>query len=156
MELRIISPGKTRIRYLVEGIADFQKRITPFASCAIVYTKAADAGVKKPDGLVIEEEGRSLLAKIERPSWVVALDRQGKQIDSEGFAALITKWEGEAKRKICFLIGGHLGLSSQVVQQADTVLSFSAMTFTHEMARLLLLEQLYRAFCIRKGTGYHK
>ena len=156
MELRIISPGKTKIRYLADGIADFQKRITPFARCDMVYTKAARAGAKKPDHLVIEEEGQGLLAKIDQHSWVVALDRGGRQLDSEDFALLLARWEEQAKRRISFLIGGHLGLSSRIIQRSDMVLSFSSMTFTHELARLLLLEQLYRAFCIRMGTGYHK
>jgi len=156
MELRIVSPGKTKSNYLSEGIADYLKRIGPYAQCEMMYTRAAKTAANKPDRLVIEEEGRGLLAAIERPSMVVALDRQGRQTDSEGLAALLAKWEEEAKRKIYFLIGGHLGLSTEVVQQADLVLSFSPMTFTHEMARLLLLEQLYRAFTIRRGTGYHK
>lgn len=104
----------------------------------------------------MELEGRRLLEKIQRPTLLVALDRTGKQFSSEELAELLEKWEGEGRRSITFLIGGHLGLSEQVVDKANVLLSLSKMTFTHEIARLILLEQLYRASTIRKGTGYHK
>jgi 23S rRNA (pseudouridine1915-N3)-methyltransferase len=86
----------------------------------------------------------------------VALDRGGRQLSSEELAALLAKWRNEGQRCISFLIGGPLGLAPQLVAEADAVLALSKMTLTHEMARLFLIEQLYRAFTIMAGSGYHK
>lgn len=156
MQLTIISPGKTKKSYLAAAIADFQKRLQTFASCRVVYTRDVAARAKVPGRQILEQEGRDLLEKVEKPTLLVALDRAGTQISSEELAALLEKWEVEGRRSITFLIGGHLGLAAEVIDKADVLLSFSKMTFTHEMARLLLLEQLYRACTIRRGTGYHK
>jgi 23S rRNA (pseudouridine1915-N3)-methyltransferase len=156
MLLKIISPGKTKKKYLAEGIADFQHRLKVFADCQLIYTKDSKGGSNKPDRLVMEEEGQSLLVKIERPALVIALDPKGEEVSSEKMAGLLSRWEQEGRRTVIFLIGGHLGLSDSILEQADMLLSLSQMTFTHEMARLLLLEQLYRAFTIRQGSGYHK
>lgn len=156
MQLVVISPGKTKQGYLASAIADFQKRLNNFMPCRVIWTRATAAGTKMPDRQILEQEGRGLLAKVEMPTLLVALDRSGTQYSSEELAALLEKWEGEGRRSITFLIGGHLGLADQVIDRADVRLSFSKMTFTHEMARLLLLEQLYRACTIRRGTGYHK
>jgi len=156
MLLKIISPGKTKKKYLAEGIADFQQRLKVFADCQLIYTKDSKGGSNKPERLVMEEEGQSLLVKIERPALVIALDRKGEQVSSEKMAELLGRWEQEGRRTVIFLIGGHLGLSGNILEKADMLLSLSQMTFTHEIARLLLLEQLYRAFTIRQGSGYHK
>ncbi len=156
MQLTVISPGKTKKDYLAAAIADFLKRLNTFSPCRMIYTREVAARAKTPDRQILDQEGRGLLAKVELPTLLVALDRNGKQCTSEGLAAMLEKWEGEGRRSITFLIGGHLGLADLVLGRADVRLSISEMTFTHEMARLLLLEQLYRACTIRKGTGYHK
>jgi 23S rRNA (pseudouridine1915-N3)-methyltransferase len=156
MQLTVISPGKTKKEYLAAAIADFQKRLSVFSPCRMIYTREVPARTKTPVRQITEQESRRLLEKIEMPTLLVALDCTGKQYSSEEFAALLQKWEEEGRRSITFLIGGHLGLSELVAAKADVLLSLSKMTFTHEMARLLLLEQLYRAWTIRKGTGYHK
>ena len=105
---------------------------------------------KNADKQILEQEGKGLLEKVEMPTLLVALDRKGSQHSSEEMASLLGKWEAEGRRSVTFLIGGHLGLSDQVIDRADLLLSFSKMTFTHEMARVLLLEQLYRACSIRQ------
>lgn len=156
MQLTVISPGKTKKDYLAAAIADFLKRLNASIRCITIYTREIPARAKTPDRLILEQEGRALLAKVEMPTLLVALDRQGRQYSSEEMAQLLGRWEEEGRRSITFLIGGHLGLSGQVLDRADMLLSFSRMTFTHEMTRLLLLEQLYRACTIRQGTGYHK
>ncbi|MEJ2690242.1 MAG: 23S rRNA (pseudouridine(1915)-N(3))-methyltransferase RlmH [Deltaproteobacteria bacterium] len=156
MQLTVISPGKTKKEYLAAAITDFQKRLSIFLPCRMIYTREVAARAKTPVRQIMELEGRRLLEKIQRPTLLVALDRTGKQFSSEELAELLEKWEGEGRRSITFLIGGHLGLSEQVVDKANVLLSLSKMTFTHEIARLILLEQLYRASTIRKGTGYHK
>jgi 23S rRNA (pseudouridine1915-N3)-methyltransferase len=104
----------------------------------------------------IETEGRELLEQVEPRSMVVALDRTGRQVDSEMFASLFRQWQDQNRRTASFIIGGALGLSAEVLAASDLVLSLSAMTFTHEMARLILLEQVYRSFTILAGTKYHK
>lgn len=156
MQLTVISPGKTKKEYLAAAITDFQKRLSIFLPCRMIYTREVAARTKTPTRQIMELEGRRMLEKIQRPTLLVALDRTGKQFSSEELAELLEKWEGEGRRSITFLIGGHLGLSEQVVDKANVLLSLSKMTFTHEIARLILLEQLYRASTIRKGTGYHK
>ena len=156
MQLAIISPGKTKKTYLAAAIADFQKRLKAFLPCSVIYTREVAARAKTPDLQILEQEGRGLMEKVQKPTLLVALDRTGAQFSSVELAALLEKWEVEGRRSITFMVGGHLGLSAQVIDKADVLLSFSKMTFTHEMARLLLLEQLYRACTIRKGTGYHK
>lgn len=156
MQFTVISPGKTKKDYLAAAIADFLKRLNAFSRCTMIYTREVAARVKTPDKQILEQEGKGLLEKVEMPTLLVALDRKGSQHSSEEMAALLGKWEAEGRRSVTFLIGGHLGLSDQVIDRADLLLSFSKMTFTHEMARVLLLEQLYRACSIRQKTGYHK
>ena len=141
MQLTVISPGKTKKDYLAAAIDDFLKRLNASIRCTTIYTREIPARAKTPDRLILEQEGRA---------------RQGRQYSSGEMAQLLGRWEEEGRRSITFLIGGHLGLSGQVLDRADMLLSFSRMTFTHEMTRLLLLEQLYRACTIRQGTGYHK
>jgi 23S rRNA (pseudouridine1915-N3)-methyltransferase len=102
------------------------------------------------------EEGKQLLSKIEKKAFVVALDPTGSALTSEQLAEKIELWENQAYPIIIFLIGGPTGLSNEVQERADFILSLSQMTFTHEMARFILLEQLYRAFSIKAGSKYHK
>ncbi|MDA8164860.1 MAG: 23S rRNA (pseudouridine(1915)-N(3))-methyltransferase RlmH, partial [Desulfobacteraceae bacterium] len=103
-----------------------------------------------------EEEGKLLLAKMSQPSFMVALDPGGRQVSSEDLAGMVGSWQETGHRCVSFLIGGPVGLDPKLVARADLSLSLSRMTFTHDMARLLLVEQLYRVFTIRAGTGYHK
>ena len=102
------------------------------------------------------EEGQILLGSVPQSARVVALAPLGRQLSSEELADLLCRWEDQGVREIAFLIGGPTGLAPELIEKADYVLSLSRMTFTHEMARMLVLEQLYRAFSIKAGTGYHK
>lgn len=154
MNIDCIFLGQTGEGYLEAGIADFQRRLERYAQVRIKVVKERKG--KMADQVRIETEGRDLLEQVEPKSLLVALDRTGRQIDSESFATLLRQWQDQNRRTASFIIGGALGLSRQVVTTADLVLSLSSMTFTHEMARLILLEQVYRAFTILAGTKYHK
>lgn len=148
--------GKTKESYLAAGIDDFASRLRHYTQVEIRYLREKG---KRPseDGLQFKEaEGKLFLEHITRPSLVVALDASGRQVTSENLAELLQRWEEQGHRRLTFLIGGHLGFAPRVHQEADLVLALSKMTFTHEMARLILLEQLYRACSIRAGSGYHK
>ena len=111
---------------------------------------------KEPDEVVKANDAALLLELTAAASLVVALDPAGRTPDSEELASLLTGWEDRGAHTVCFLIGGHLGLHRSVLARADLVLSLSRLTFTHELTRLVLLEQLYRACTIRAGHRYHK
>ena len=155
MRFELLFLGKTRESYLAAGIEDYAGRLKHYVPLDIRVIKEKKSRKGDPDNLQIENESQTLLQNVQG-SYLVCLDRTGIQLDSPGLAAKIAGWEMQGQRTISFVIGGPLGLSSAILSKADLVLSFSAMTFTHEMARLLLLEQLYRACTIKAGEKYHK
>ncbi|MHB8151001.1 MAG: 23S rRNA (pseudouridine(1915)-N(3))-methyltransferase RlmH, partial [Desulfobulbia bacterium] len=118
--------------------------------------KEKKSGAKEDAARLQNEEAQILLGSVPQSAKVVALAPLGQQLSSEELADLLCRWEDQGVREIVFLIGGPTGLAPKLVEKADYVLSLSRMTFTHEMARMLVLEQLYRAFSIKAGTGYHK
>ena len=144
--IKIIVLGKTKERYLKSGIEDFLNRVNNFHK--IEYIELKD----RPN---IEEEGKEILKRIDY-EFVIVLDVFGKDCSSRLFGEVIKKESIEEGKKLVFIIGSETGLSEEVKKRANLLLSLSKMTFTHEMARLILLEQIYRAFNIIKGTGYHK
>lgn len=149
--------GKTKESYLAAGIADFSKRLAHYVPLEIKTVKDVRRGGKNvSEARIIELEGEILLGAVTRPSLVVALDVTGKQLTSEGLAGTFEKWEGQGVKSVFFLIGGPMGLAHSVLKAADFIWSLSSLTFTHEMARLLLLEQVYRAYTIKAGEKYHK
>ena len=156
MKIEFLFLGKTKESYLAAGIADYAERLAHYARLDIRELK--DRGRKNnlstPE--IIEAEGRLLLQAKTKSSLLVALDRRGRALSSEELAQRIRIWEGQGTKGLTFVIGGPLGLSRAVVRQADFILSFSRMTFTHEIARFILVEQLYRAFTINAGSRYHK
>jgi len=156
--LKIVLPflGKTRERYLAAGIDDFAGRLRHFVQLELPTLKEKKNAAKEDTARLQHEEGRILLGSVSPSARIVALAPAGQQLSSEELADLLCRWEDQGVREIAFLIGGPTGLAAEIVQKADYVLSLSRMTFTHEMARLLLLEQLYRAFSIKVGAGYHK
>ena len=155
MRLEFLFLGKTREAYLAAGIDDYRRRLANYAGVEIRVLKEVRPA-SKPEAQVRQEEGQVLLAHLTAKSLVVALDPGGRAMNSEELARLVGEWEDGGRRHLTFLVGGPLGLAPEVLTRADFKLSLSPMTFTHEMARLLILEQLYRAFSIRAGSGYHK
>ncbi|NTV13403.1 MAG: 23S rRNA (pseudouridine(1915)-N(3))-methyltransferase RlmH [Desulfobulbaceae bacterium] len=155
MRLEFLFLGKTREAYLASGIDDYRRRLANYAEVEIRVLKEIRPA-SKPEEQVRQEEGLSLLAHLPPKSLVVALDPGGRSLSSEELALQLGNWQDGGRRHLVFLVGGALGLAAGVMARAEFKLSLSRMTFTHEMARLLLLEQLYRAFSIRAGSGYHK
>lgn len=156
MRFELLFLGRTREDFLAAGIDHFLKRLNHFVPAEIRTIREKKWSPREAEERIRTEEGRMLLARVNRPSLVVALDRTGRQLSSEELAALLAAWRNQGQRCVSFLIGGPLGLSSEVITGSDIVLALSRMTLTHEMARLLLLEQLYRAGTILAGSGYHR
>ena len=155
MRFELLFLGKTREPYLASGITDYVKRLGRYIATDIKILKERKPQKGEPDDLLIERESEILLQGAQG-SLLVCLDRTGKQLDSLELAAQIQRWEMQGQKKITFIIGGHLGLSPTLLTRADLVFSLSRLTLTHEMSRLLLLEQLYRACTIKAGEKYHK
>jgi len=149
--------GKTKSSYLEAGIQDYTNRLSRFGKVEII-TQRDKSERKEPDDKTKLREAGQLLKTIEplRKKVVVALDPGGKSVDSNTLADMLTAWQERGVETCCFVIGGHLGLHQHILNQADVVLSLSRLTFTHEMTRLIILEQLYRACTIQAGHKYHK
>jgi len=156
MKIELLFLGKTKEPYLAAGIADYAERLAHYARLNIRELKDRGRKNNLSASEIIDAEGRLLLQAKTKSSLLVALDRNGRGLSSKEFAYRIKIWEGQGTKGLSFIIGGPLGLSGAVMQQADFILSFSRMTFTHEMARLILVEQLYRAYTINAGSQYHK
>ncbi len=158
MQVQILCIGKIKDAYISAGIAEFEKRLRPYAK--IFITELAE--VKIPENAsaseeirVKKKEGDLILANVKEGFSVIALDPYGVSLSSEEFSGIF----GDAKlsgKNICFIIGGPLGLSSALLRSVEKKLSLSQMTFTHTMCRLILFEQVYRAFRILHGEPYHK
>ena len=155
MRLELLFLGKTKETYLAAGIDDYAKRLSHYLKFEIKTVKEGRIRKGEPERFIIEKESANLLQSVQG-DYLVCLDRTGKQIDSIELAKQLERWEMYGPQKISFVIGGPLGLSATILKKADLVLSLSPMTFTHDMTRLLLLEQLYRACTIKAGEKYHK
>lgn len=158
MEINIISVGRLKERYLQEGIDDFIKRLRPYSRINMI--ELADERIPANPSLKEQEaiknkEGERILSSLGERTYVIALDIKGKPMSSEGLARSIQDLQVQGYSSISFIIGGALGLSTDLLKRADFRLSISQMTFTHQMVRLILLEQVYRAFRIIRGEPYH-
>lgn len=159
MHISIISVGKLKEKYLKQGIAEYVKRLSAYTKIKIIEVpdeKAPESLSEREMTLVKQKEGKRILTKIKPDDYVIALAIEGKMKTSEQLAADLDKLATYGKSNICFVIGGSLGLSEEVLQRANEQLSFSPLTFPHQLMRLILLEQLYRAFKINRGEPYHK
>ncbi|BAL81834.1 putative ribosomal RNA large subunit methyltransferase H [Selenomonas ruminantium subsp. lactilytica TAM6421] len=158
MKITIVCAGKIKEKYLTAGIAEFMKRLKPFAQVEIREIheeKMPDNPSAAEKEQVLIKEGEKLLKLVPEGSYLFVLDVFGKEKSSEELASSIDKLGLSGRSNITFLIGGAFGLSPAVRKAADELLSFSRMTFTHQMVRLLLVEQIYRAFKINRGEKYH-
>ena len=154
MRLIILSPGKIRESWLQAGIDEYVRRLSRYAQ--VIMQSVDDVPDSWPTARALEEEGRRLLSKLRPQSFVVALDLKGDQPDSQELSVCLQDWLRQGGSEIVFVIGGSNGLSPAVIQRSQARLCLSRMTFTHQMTRLLLLEQCYRAFRISGGEPYHK
>ena len=159
MRIRIVCIGKLKERYWSEAVEEYSKRLSRYCELEIVQLKEArlpDRASLADEQNVIFEEGQSILKNIKEGSQVITLEIKGKELSSEGLSAYLGELQLEGKSDLTFVIGGSLGLGEQVSARADFKLSFSRMTFPHQMMRVILLEQIYRAFKILRNETYHK
>lgn len=159
MQITIVTVGKLKEKYLKEGIEEYTKRLSSY--CKLQIIEVADE--KAPEELsatemeqVKRKEGERILAQIKPDTYVIALAIEGSMWSSEKLSSELDRLATYGKSQIAFVIGGSLGLSDQVLKRSDAQLSFSKMTFPHQLMRLILVEQVYRAFRISRGEPYHK
>lgn len=156
LKINIIVVGRTRAPFLLQGERFYLERLSRYVKTGWVEVKAARMTKGRPDAEIIKEEGLSLLKRVAPDDYKIPLDRNGVQYDSCGLARRLESLSRHAGGRVCFLVGGALGMSEEVIGRGNEVLSLSSLTLTHEMTRLLLLEQLYRACTIMAGEKYHK
>lgn len=159
MNISIVTVGKLKEKYLKQGIDEYLKRLSAYAKMEIIEVpdEKAPEELSETEMLIVKQkEGERILAKINPDAHVIALAIEGKLKSSEELADGLDKLATYGKSKVAFVIGGSLGLSDDVLKRADEKLSFSRMTFPHQLMRLILVEQVYRAFRINRGEPYHK
>lgn len=159
MKVKIIAVGKLKEKYLKDGIAEYGKRMSRFAKFEIVELpdeKTPDNASEAQNHQIMEKEGDRILAKISERDYVIVLAIEGKQFPSEEFSRIIADTTLRSYSDIVFVIGGSLGLADKVKKRANLKMSFGLLTLPHQLMRLVLAEQIYRAFMIQQGSPYHK
>ncbi|MFD1337092.1 23S rRNA (pseudouridine(1915)-N(3))-methyltransferase RlmH [Oceanobacillus iheyensis] len=159
MNITIVSVGKLKEKYLKQGIDEYKKRLNAYAKVSIIEVadeKAPETMSEAEMEEVKRKEGERILSHIASDAFVITLEIQGKMLGSEQLAKKLDELATYGKSKVVFVIGGSLGISQDVQKRSDLALSFSKMTFPHQLMRLVLLEQVYRSFRINRGEPYHK
>lgn len=156
MKIKIIALGKIKEKFLKDGINEFLKRLAPYASVEIIEINSIEIKDENLKEKILGQEGEKILGQIKPNSYVITLEIEGADFSSEKFARKLEEISNEGYNEIIFVIGSSCGLAKIISDKADLKLSLSKMTFLHQIARLLLLEQIYRAFKIQKGETYHK
>ena len=158
MRFYVVCIGKLKDAYLRNGVAEFVKRMRPYGGITITELNESKIGDKPSDAdrkQVVDEEGERLLKAVPKNAYTVLLDVYGKTMSSEDLAKTVAKLEVDGISEMSFIIGGAFGVSEALRQSVNYKLSFSPMTFTHQMVRLLLVEQIYRASKINRNEPYH-
>lgn len=159
MKIKLIAVGKLKEDYLKKGIAEYVKRLGPYAKFEMVEVsdeKAPETMSEQQLRIVIEKEGERILRSVSPSSYVITLAIDGRQLSSEQFAGHIAQLGLTGRPDITIIIGGSNGLAPSVLSRADFKLSFGTFTYPHQLMRLILVEQIYRAFKINAGEPYHK
>jgi len=156
IKIKVVCVGKIKENYLNQGISEYLKRLSGYCSLEIVEVKDEKIGSNTSEEKIKEIESNRILEKVNDKDYVVLLDLRGKELSSEEFALKIDDLISSGVGNYCFVIGGSLGVSDIIRKRANFLLSFSKLTFTHQMVRLLLLEQIYRVFKINNNETYHK
>lgn len=159
MKIQAICIGKLKEKYWTDAVNEYSKRLSRFCDLEITELKESklpDKASEAQEQAVIEEEGKTILKHVKDGSYVISLEILGKNLTSVELAEKMEELPLMGKSHVTFIIGGSLGLSKDVSKRADFKLSFSKMTFPHQMMRVILLEQVYRAFKINKNEAYHK
>ncbi|MCF6461557.1 23S rRNA (pseudouridine(1915)-N(3))-methyltransferase RlmH [Clostridium sp. Cult3] len=159
MRIRIIAVGKIKEKYIRDGIKEYIKRLSRYCSIEIVEVEDERAPENLTDreiDIIKGKEGKRIISKISSNSYIIPLDIKGKQMSSEELAGKMEDLMIDGINDLTFIIGGSLGLSDDVLARSHFKLSFSKMTFPHQLMRMILLEQIYRGFRIIRGEPYHK
>lgn len=159
MKIKLICVGKIKEKFYVDAIKEYSKRLGAYTSLEIIEVpdeKTPDKASEAINLQIKEKEGNAILSKIKQNDFVMLLDVKGKMYSSEELSELIENYMIDGKSEFVFIIGGSLGVSQQVKQRANILVSFSKMTFPHQLMRVIFLEQIYRSFKIMKNEPYHK
>lgn len=159
MKIKLVTVGKLKEKYLKDGIAEYSKRISRFAAVEMIELadeKTPDRASDSENEKILDLEGNRILSKIWDREFVVVLAIEGKTLSSEEFSKQLEQASINGFSTLTFVIGGSLGLSPQVKKRANLSLSFGRLTLPHQLMRLVLVEQIYRAFTIQQGSPYHK
>ena len=156
MKIKIIALGKIKEKFLKDGIDEFLKRLTPYTTMDIVELQPIEIKDENLINKVLEQEGEKILSQIKPTDFVITLEIKGKLLSSEELAQKLSDITNDGTSEIVFIIGSSHGLSDIVSQRANFKLSLSKMTFLHQFTRLILVEQIYRAFKILNNETYHK
>jgi len=156
MKIKIIALGKIKEKFLKDGIDEFLKRLTPYCPTEILELSPIEIKDENLTEKILDEEGEKILSHIKPQSYVITLEIIGKQLSSEEFSSKINSLINDGCSELVFVIGSSCGISKNVSARADFKMSMSKMTFLHQFARLILVEQVYRAFKIMRGETYHK
>ncbi len=159
MNIKVIAVGKIKEKHMVEGIKEYSKRLSRYCNLEIIEVedeKAPENLSEKEINIIKNKEGNRVLSKIPLNAYIISLEIKGKQLSSEELARKIEDLMIGGINDVVFIIGGSLGLSDEIIQKSNFRLSFSKMTFPHQLMRVILLEQVYRGFRIMRGEPYHK
>ena len=159
MKIKIVTVGKLKEKYLKDGIAEYSKRISRFATIEIIELAdemTPDRASDSENAKILDVEGNRILSKIGDREFVVVLAIEGKTLSSEEFSKQLEQASINGFSTLTFVIGGSLGLSKEVKKRANLSVSFGRLTLPHQLMRLVLTEQIYRAFTIQQGSPYHK
>lgn len=159
MKVRILTIGKLKEKYLVNGINEYVKRLNAYCKVEMVEVPdepIPDNASENVENIIKDKEANKIVSKIKDDEYVIVLDLHGKEIDSVTFSKHIENCMIQGKSTITFVIGGSLGLGKSLLQRANYRLCFSQMTFPHQLMKLILVEQIYRAFKIMNNQTYHK
>lgn len=159
MNIKILCVGKCKEKYFTDALKEYTKRLSRYCRAELIEVpdEPAPETLSKAQELQVKErEGERLLQKIRQDDYVIALAIEGRKFDSPGFSRMLEQKMTEGKSSIVFVIGGSLGLSDSVLSRSNEQISFSDMTFPHQLMRVILAEQVYRGFRIMRGEPYHK
>lgn len=159
MNVQIICVGKLKEKFYIDAAAEYTKRLGGYCKFSITELpeeRLPESSSPAQIGAALAKEGAAVLSKLPKGGAVIAMCVEGKELPSEGLSEKIAAWATQGKSQLTFLIGSSYGLHQSVKAAADFKLSMSQMTFPHHLARVMLLEQIYRAFKIEEGSSYHK
>ena len=159
MKIKLVTVGKLKEKYLKDGIAEYAKRLKHFTKFELIELsdeKTPDKASYLENQQILDKEGTRILSKLADKEFVIALAIEGQQFPSEEFSKILSDITIRGISNITFVIGGSLGLSNTVKKRANLLMSFGKLTLPHQLMRLVLVEQIYRAFMIQQGSPYHK